>query len=60
MDSRLCEEEFVHQDKKKALAGKVAAQLQDLLRVCGNSPQHPDYLAFTEAYRQLRTCLTAA
>ena len=60
VESRLRDEEFVHQDKKKALAGKVAAQLQELLRVCGNSPQHPDYLAFTEAYRQLRTRLTAA
>jgi hypothetical protein len=60
VEGRIRADDFLHQDKKKELFGLVARKLQDLLPLCGNSAQHPDYTAFTEAYRQIRTRLQAA
>lgn len=60
IEARMSGDDFLHQDKKKELVGSVARKLQGLLPLCGNSAQHPDSVAFADAYRQLRTRLLAA
>jgi hypothetical protein len=57
VDTKLRSEEFMHVDKKRELVGLVAKKLQDILALCGNSAQHPDYKAFSEAYQKIRSSL---
>lgn len=57
VERRLKADEFVHQDQKKELVGRVARKMQEILPLCGNSPQHEDFVAFSDAYQRVRARL---